>query len=118
MSEMVERVARAIDEADVGYSINLTRLVDGVSTYTLRYHGLSDLLEFGSYDEASEHVRAARDERRARAAIEALMEPTDAMLDAVADEEDRRGIPSGVIGALIAEEAWPLMIQAALKEQE
>ncbi|RVI91811.1 hypothetical protein [Sinorhizobium meliloti] len=54
----------------------------------------------------------------ARAAIEAMMEPTDAMLDAVADEEDRRGIPSGVIGALIAEEAWPLMIQAALKEQE
>ncbi|ASQ11852.1 hypothetical protein CDO22_17820 [Sinorhizobium meliloti] len=53
----------------------------------------------------------------ARAAIEAMMEPTDAMLDAVADEEDRRGIPSGVIGALIAEEAWPLMIQAALKEQ-
>ncbi|MQX90295.1 hypothetical protein [Sinorhizobium meliloti] len=116
MSTMVERVARAIDEADVGYSINLTRLVDGVSTYTLRYHGVSDLLEFGSYDEASEHVRATRDERRARAAIEAMMEPTEAMLRCadevvLTDEEIHRG-PFEMSKA-----EWQAMIQAALKEQ-
>ena len=53
----------------------------------------------------------------ARAAIEAMKEPTEAMLNAVADEEDKRGIPNSVIDALIAEEAWPLMIDAALKEE-
>ncbi|RVG88689.1 hypothetical protein [Sinorhizobium meliloti] len=87
MSTMVDRVGRAI--------------LDEAKNFGPLAHHMGDVFE----------------RRLARAAIEALMEPTDAMLDAVADEEDRRGIPSGVIGALIAEEAWPLMIQAALKEQ-
>lgn len=51
----------------------------------------------------------------ARAAIEAMMEPTSKMLDAAADEEDRRGYFSHE--NLIAEEVWPIMIQAALKEE-
>lgn len=50
----------------------------------------------------------------ARAVIEAMMEPTSKMLDAAADEEDRRGYFSHE--NLIAEEVWPIMIQAALKE--
>ncbi|MDX0227168.1 hypothetical protein RWA06_04635 [Sinorhizobium meliloti] len=88
MSTMVERVARAIELAGWKYA---------------RQQAVGNIPDMC--------------EAMARAAIEAMMEPTDAMLDAVADEEDRRGIPNSVIDALIAEEAWPLMIQAALKEQ-
>lgn len=35
----VTALVEAIDEAGRGYSINLTRLVDGVSTYELHYRG-------------------------------------------------------------------------------
>ncbi|MDW9528089.1 hypothetical protein RWE87_05010 [Sinorhizobium meliloti] len=111
MSTMVERVARAIDEAEVGYSINLTRLVDGVSTYTLRYQGVSDPLEFSSYDEASEHVRTTRNERRARAAIEAMTEPCDEMIQAGVSEDQTDEVYRDVRSVYTA------MIRAALKEQ-
>jgi hypothetical protein len=70
--EMIEAVAQAVEDAEIGYSINLTRLVDGESTYTLRYQDGTPTLEFGSYDEASEHVGETRGERRARAVISAL----------------------------------------------
>ena len=79
MSEMVERVARAIREADIGYSIRLTRLVDDEATYTLTRPG-HEPMEFASHDEALEHVSALRDAERARAAIEAMREPTVAIL--------------------------------------
>lgn len=91
MSTMVERVARAIYEKRNGA---------GCRPWSIQ---------------TKVHKAAYLDD--ASAAIEAMMEPTEAMLDAVADEEDKRGIPNSVIDALIAEEAWPLMIQAALKEQ-
>ncbi|WP_457659616.1 hypothetical protein [Sinorhizobium medicae] len=115
MSTMIERVATAIDEADVGYHINLTKLVDGVSTYTLRYHGVSDPLEFDSYDGASEHVHLTRNERRARAAIEAMREPTTEMLLAgdltvLTDEEIHRGPFE------LSKAEWQAMIDAATKE--
>ncbi len=37
MSDVVGKVAGAIEDAEFGYSMNLTSLVDGVSTYTLTY---------------------------------------------------------------------------------
>lgn len=116
MSTMVERVARAIEDADIGYSIRLTRLVDGIATYTLTDSDREGELEFPSHGEALEYITRKKIERKARAAIEAMMEPTSKMLDAAADEEDRRGYFSHE--NLIAEDVWPIMIQAALKESE
>lgn len=67
----VERVARAIDKAELGYSIRLTRLVDDESSYTLTYDG-AEPMEFESHHSASEYVSAHRRERNARAAIAAM----------------------------------------------
>lgn len=46
----IEAVAKAIEDADdeFGYCMELTQLVDGVSTYTLTYNGDAEPLEFGS----------------------------------------------------------------------
>ncbi|MDX0897400.1 hypothetical protein GOD90_10385 [Sinorhizobium medicae] len=112
MSTMIERVATAIDEADVGYHINLTKLVDGVSTYTLRYHGVPDTLEFDSYDGASEHVSLTRNERRARAVIEAMREPTQEMVA----RGSWASYGGGEIGSTGSKNAWRKMIDADLKE--
>jgi hypothetical protein len=64
------RVTDAIRKADedFGYSIRLTRLVDDVATYTLTFPG-EEPLEFGSNEDANEHVRAERDKRRADAIL-------------------------------------------------
>lgn len=56
-------------------------------------------------------------ERRiAIAAIKAMRTPTKAMLDAVEAEEDRRGYVAAAYESMSAEDAWPVMIDAALKE--
>lgn len=98
MTTMIERVAKAIEGADVGYSMNLTRLVDGVHTYTLTYDDGTPPLEFGSTDDVYDHVTARRQFARARAALEELLEPSVAMQDAIdfgemgADSGYRAGI--------------------------
>lgn len=52
----------------------------------------------------------------ARAAIEAMREPTKAMLDAVSEEEERQGYVAAAYESMDAESAWPVMIDAALKD--
>lgn len=52
----------------------------------------------------------------ARAAIEAMMVPTPEMLKAVEDEEKRQGYCYAAYECMSAEDGWPVMIQAALKE--
>jgi hypothetical protein len=52
----------------------------------------------------------------ARAAIEAMSTPTKAMLEAVDAEEERQGYVG--YESMDAEAAWPVMISAALKENE
>lgn len=79
-SEMVERIAQALDDAEVEYRMELTRLVDGEITYTLYIQG--DALEFGSTDDAYEHVRKVKNRVRALAVLKALREPNKGMLDA------------------------------------
>jgi hypothetical protein len=80
MSEMTQRVADAIQQADEDCSFNmkLIRLVDGVSTYSLRY---SDgmYLEFEDQDELYEHIRQRKAQYRARAAIAAVREVSEPM---------------------------------------
>ena len=68
--EMIEAVGLAIDGADVGYSISLTRLVDGVSTYTATCNGQTR--EFEEHYEASEWVSRFKLEAKARAAIRVI----------------------------------------------
>jgi hypothetical protein len=99
MSEMIERVARAIDEASDEFSIAFTP-----------HPG-------GPIDPLVERCRAADREKRmrqARAAIEAMREPTkdmeaaveaDAVIQSGLDDCNKHDIPN---------EAWRLMIDAAL----
>lgn len=79
-STMIERVAQAIEQAQIGYSISMVRLVDGVATFECRVDGVEGVLEFDSHAEALEFVTARQREFQARAAIEAMSEPTKLML--------------------------------------
>lgn len=72
MSDVVGKVAGAIEDAEFGYSMNLTSLVDGVSTYTLTYSDGSPPLEFPGTDEAYAHIASKRAAARARSAIAAM----------------------------------------------
>lgn len=69
--EDVKRVARAIDEASVGHSINLTRMVDGEAEYTAVV-GDQEPRIFPSYSDASDYVETFRRHARARAALAAI----------------------------------------------
>lgn len=80
MTSMVERVADAMEDAEVGYSIQLARLVDGVSTYQLTDSDRGPALHFGSHSSASEYIQKKNRLLRARAAIEAMREPTAWMM--------------------------------------
>lgn len=106
MSEMIERVATAMEEAAFGYSMNLVRLVDGVSTYRLKYSD-GELLEFGSTDEVYEHVAEKKRRTQARAAIEAMREPTEEMGRIVREK----------IGGFSDSRMYREFIDAALKEE-
>lgn len=119
MSEnMIERVAKAIREADeIGYSISLARLVDGVTTYELDYGGGESPLEFETHSEALEHVVARRNCARARAAIEAMREPTPEMRAAMRDTlESCRDDDFDTDHCLDGAHVWWDGIDAALKE--
>lgn len=54
----------------------------------------------------------------AREAIRAMRTPSKAMLDAVEAEEEKRGYVASAYETMDAETAWPIMIDAALNEQE
>lgn len=93
MSEMIERVARAAYEALMTDEHSVAWVDDTPAD-------MSAVVVDGSIDLL----------KMARAAIVAMMEPTGAMIDAgysYCSVEDYE--------ALIPEEVWPLMIDAALK---
>jgi hypothetical protein len=75
MNEILERVADALERAEVGYHLSLTRLVDGISTYTLTYEDGSPPLEFDDNSDAYAHIAAKKRLKAARLAIEAMREP-------------------------------------------
>lgn len=74
MSDLREKVARAMDDADHGWSVRLASLVDGVSTYTADMKDGTNPVEFDDYDDAMEYVTKRRDDARADAAIAVCME--------------------------------------------
>lgn len=73
--EAIARVAAAIEDAGVGYSLHLTQLVDGEETYTLTYSDGTPPLTFGNIDDGYLHVRARKREAQAVAVINALAPP-------------------------------------------
>lgn len=73
--ETIERVAAAIESAEVGYSLRLTRLVDDESTYTLTYGDGTPPLTFDDIDDGYRHVRDRKRKAQATAVIAALALP-------------------------------------------
>lgn len=78
-SELREIIADAIAQADVGFSMSLIRLVDGVHTYRLTYSDgeiqeFSDdeTDDFDAQDRLYAHVRARKRQRQADAVLAAL----------------------------------------------
>lgn len=110
MSGMITRVADAIADAEVGYNMTLVRLVDGISTYSLRYDD-GETLEFGSLGECYEHINSKKRAAQARAAIEAMREPTPEMVSAGMGEVPEDGSEYEDV-----EDAWRAMIDAALSQ--
>lgn len=72
MRRAVEAAADAIDTADCGFAIELTRLVDGVRTYSARIYG-GPSAEFDDHSDASEWVQTFRRKAKAEAAIRAAL---------------------------------------------
>jgi hypothetical protein len=71
--DVVERVADAIEAASVGYSITLTKLVDGEAEYTATVDGQPPKI-FPGHEEASEYVDGFRRTMKARAALAAMQQ--------------------------------------------
>lgn len=79
---MVGKLADVMDEADVEYSIRLTRLVDGEATYTLTTSLRDGPLEFPSNEDASNYVQGLRRQAKVRAVLLALRESSEGMIEA------------------------------------
>ena len=69
---LIAKVAEAIESAEVGYSLNLTRLVDGEHTYTLTYSDGAGPFEFSDINDGYEHIRNRKRKAQAEAVIAAL----------------------------------------------
>lgn len=114
--DMIERLADAIDNAEMGYSLRLTSLIDGVSTYTLTYSD-GEVYLFEYADDAHEHIQQRRRKMQATAVLKALREPTSEMIAAAWDlldvEKKRAGIAR--LGPGIgAADIYRVMIDTAL----
>lgn len=72
----ISRIAAAIDAADVNYSLRLTRLVEGISTYTLTLDGATEEFvdndEAEAIDQAHARLRNYKQRKQAEAVIAAL----------------------------------------------
>lgn len=80
MSAMIERIADAIEGAEVEYHLRLTSLIDGVSTYSLDYGDGAEPLSFDCTDDAYAHIAQKKRLKAAHAALTVLREPTDEMI--------------------------------------
>jgi hypothetical protein len=66
---LIQSVAEAIEAADVGYNLRLTKLVDGISEYTLTYSdGEEHVFEIA--EDCYRHVRERLLRDKAQAAID------------------------------------------------
>jgi len=65
--ELAGELVRAIEDAGRGYSIRLTRLVDGEAEYTLNYRGQVTIHD--SHEEASEYRDRLAEQEKVSAAL-------------------------------------------------
>lgn len=77
----LEAIARAIESVDVGHSLTLTRLVEGVSTYTLKMAGHEDE-QFEWIEDGYELIAERKRLAIARAVLTELLELDEAMVRA------------------------------------
>lgn len=70
-TEEVTVIARALESAEFGFRIELTRLVDGEHTYTLTFSD-GRIMEFSSHDDAYAVVAEERRLVQARAVLSAV----------------------------------------------
>ena len=72
----IDRVAAAIDSANIDHAIRLIRLEDGIATYIAEINGstveFTDNYEAEAIDQAYAHVRAVKQRLQAEAVIAAL----------------------------------------------
>ena len=72
---MRERIARAMEAAEIGYEMKLVSLINGISTYRLRYSD-GEVFDFGSTDEVYEHIADRKRRTQVDAVLAAMREPT------------------------------------------
>lgn len=82
MSEEISSLAEEVDACNLPYSMELVRLVDGVSTYELCING--EVREFGDLDDLYEHVRIAKANAKAEVITKALTAARNAALEEAA----------------------------------
>jgi len=73
--DVIERVAAAIDGADIGHSMKLVRLVDGVCTYRVEIDGSVEEFtddEDLAIEQAYARIRQVKQRKQAEAVIAAL----------------------------------------------
>lgn len=68
---LIQSVAEAIEAADVGYNLRLTKLVDGISEYTLTYSDGEEHV-FEDINDGYQHISDRRFRAKAMAAIKAV----------------------------------------------
>jgi hypothetical protein len=97
-----EAVARAIEQAEVGYSLRLTKLVDGVSTYALVFNDGAPPMEFDNNQDAYKHIADRKRMAAARLAIAAAAKWDAEQAKgrtAISGNSQSLGISSGAIGS-------------------
>lgn len=77
----IDRVAAAIESAELGYSMRQVRLVDGINTYTLTIDGMpteefTDNEDGEATDQVYARIREVKRRKQAEAVIAALAPPT------------------------------------------
>ena len=105
MRKLIKRIELAINGAGVGYSIESVAAPQAETAFSLVYSDSGEAFEFADQADALKHVAARQSANRAKAVLEALREPTHAML--VAASQSRSGSGLGI---------WQAMIDAALAE--
>ncbi len=68
---LIQSVAEAIEAADVGYNLRLTKLLDGISEYTLTYSDGEEHV-FEDINDGQRHISDRRFRAKAVAAIGAV----------------------------------------------
>jgi hypothetical protein len=87
MGEMRDRIAAVLKDAQIGYAISLTRLVDGVCTYEAVV-GDEPPQEFRSHAEALEYVTGKKWDAVVDLVFAELRNPTESMILAGENAEE------------------------------